>query len=60
MRSNRTDIPRPHLVKLSFTTKDGVAIIRTVTLTDRSRANAEHRAKAIALPKGAQNVAVLA
>jgi hypothetical protein len=43
-------------VTLTFVTKDGVGITRTVALRDQYRASAEARAKDIALPPGARNV----
>lgn len=50
---------KQHTIKVTFVTKAGVRILRTVTLTDASRSNAEYRAKRIAVPQGATNVAVV-
>lgn len=45
-------------VTLTFATKDGVRIQRTVALRDSFRANAEARATANAVPAGATLLAV--
>ena len=44
-------------ITLTFTTKAGVQVQRTVQLRDSFRANAEARAKLTAVPVGATNVA---
>ena len=48
-----------HIVKVSFTTKMGVNVIRSVTLTDTFRSNAEARAVRVGVPQGATKVAVV-
>jgi hypothetical protein len=50
---------KAHTIKVSFVTKSGVRVERTVTLTDTSRSKAEFRALAVAVPATATNAAVV-